>query len=63
MGIWMETDKLIVLFIVSAVAAVFCGIAVAAFFFRRGEKRAEREIKEYFDALKKQQKGVGKPET
>lgn len=63
MGIWMETDRLIVLFIVSAVAAVFCGIAIGVFFFRRGEKRAEREIKEYFDALKKQQKSVGKPET
>ena len=61
MGIWMETDKLIVLFIVLAVIVVICGIAVAAFFFWRDEKRAEREIKEYFDALKKQQKGGFKP--
>ena len=53
--------KTIVLFIILAVIAVICGIAVAAFFFRRGEKRAEREIKEYFDALKKQQKGGFKP--
>ena len=45
--------KTIILFIVLAVIAVICSIAVAAFFFRRGEKRAEREMKECFDALKK----------
>ncbi len=39
-------------FIGILIVVYVCGTSIGAFFFRRGEKNAEREIKKYFDSLR-----------
>ena len=52
MEVLVKTGEFCVTFVGILIVVYVCGTSIAAFFSKRGEKNAEREIKKYFDSLK-----------